>query len=414
MKIKNYLLYKNDSFLVALFLILIYFLITLSFGYLQNLETIIYKSPDTTTYKAVGDWIWGEGDTIYTISRPFLYPFILKLALILGGIYGVWIMQFLFWLIAGILIYKSISLITSSKILKTSAVIIYSTNFTLMLITLHALTESLSVFLISILVYFFVKQLYTKDNKYLWGIIILVTSLLTIIKPTFQYILVLILLYRFIIIIKNPKNSYNLIKRFVLVIILISPVIIQLSIMVHKHDEFTISKIGINTFQKYFLTRVYSEINDISLSQSREILITYDKKQMFEFLINNLSTSLYVFSKDILENLLRGSSYTDIPNKNIFLTLFMKIINKIYFLLHLIILLPFYKVLKNGFKNNNWENVKLIFYLSLPFLFLIITSGITWGQGDRILSPTLPIWLVLYTFVLERYFIISGKKLNGF
>jgi thiamine transporter ThiT len=63
-------------------------------------------------------------------------------------------------------------------------------------------------------------------------------------------------------------------------------------------------------------------------------------------------------------------------------------------------LVPTIIVLLSLFKKRNWDFLETIIYLMLPIIIIILTSGVTWGQGDRIILPILPLWIALYSVVL--------------
>jgi hypothetical protein len=45
--------------------------------------------------------------------------------------------------------------------------------------------------------------------------------------------------------------------------------------------------------------------------------------------------------------------------------------------------------------------------LALMLYYILLTSGISFWQGDRLVLPALPLWLVLYSLII--HFWITGK-----
>ena len=389
---------KRDYFFVAIVLFTIYFLIVISFDYLHLNETMFW-APDSLTYRAVGNWIFGIENTEKTISRPFFYPLMLNLSRSFGGIYGIWIYQFLIWLLSGILLYHSIKKATNNIKLSIIGILIFSSNLTLMFLTLHALTEVTVTFLLTLLIYVYcIKKSYKVTH--FWFLIIFIISLLTVTKPVYIYLLYSVLLYRIIVLILNfTKSRYKLIL-VIYTVLSLSPVIVQFSIMKVKHNEFIISKIGFYTAQDYYLPNVYSEVNNVNIDEARKHVSSFNGNEMVKYLITHYKASIYTYFKDIVENFLKGSGFTDLPHKQTLLTTYMKIINKVYFLIHVLMILPCIIVLRSLVKKRDWDNLEIVLFLVVVFIIIIFSSGVTFGQGDRILLPSLPIWITLYSLVL--------------
>lgn len=405
------LLRKNHLITLSVLLVTIYLLIILSFNYFDLSKTMFW-APDTYTYQAVGNWLFGIENTNKTISRPFFYPLVLNLSRSFGGVYGIWMIQVVFWVSSGLILYHSIKKVTNKFSLSLIGLIIFASNLTLMLLTLHALTEVTVTLLTTTLLALIVNKEKFKETNY-WFLIILNVSILTVTKPVYVYVLYIVLLYRIpIIVIAIIKKKLKL--KFLLYIFLaLFPVLIQLSIMKVKHNEFTISKIGIFTLQDYFLLRVYREVNNISLLEAREHINTFSQDEMFEYFTKHLDATIKTYFLTVTENLLKGSAFTDHPMRHPKLTLCMKIINKVYFVIHILFILPTIMILFRFFITRNWEDFEKIISLLVPILIIIFTSGITWGQGDRIVLPSLPLWIALYLMIVSVILqIIRKKKLH--
>lgn len=202
---------KREYFIVSLLLISFYFSIILSFGYFHKLNDIMFWSPDSQTYRAVGNWLCGLDKTNTTLDalliRPFFYPLFLNLSRSFGGVYGVWFFQFLMWVSGGLLIYYVVKNNTGSAILALGSSLIYGSNLTLILITLHALTETMTTFLLAILV-FLISDV-RQHQKVYWPLVIFVTALLTVTKPVYVLLLIGVLGYWFYLLIQDIYYKKN-------------------------------------------------------------------------------------------------------------------------------------------------------------------------------------------------------------
>lgn len=396
---------KHDYLVVSLVLSATYLSIVLSFDYLQNLSDTMFWSPDARAYRAVGNWLFGIENTNKTIVRPFFYPLMLNLSRSFAGTYGIWCYQFLLWILSGVLLYQSIKKVTHNIILSIGGVFIFASNLTLMLLTLHALTEVTCAFLLTILIVLIINKQKYKDVHY-WLLVIFMVSLLTVTKPVYIILLFAVLVYRipvFILNILNLKKWKPKLRLLSYMALALCPVLLQLFIMEVKHNKFTISQIGYKTAKNYYLANVYGEVNNMSVQQSRGHISSFDQKEMLKYLLTNYEASLYIYFKILKGNVLAKSYFINRPIAHAHLSNYMKIINKVYFLVHVLMLLPSIIVLIVLFKKRKWVDLEMVFCLMLPMWLIILTSGISFWQGDRLVLPSLLLWIVLYSLVLSLF-----------
>ncbi len=394
---------KHDGLVVSLVLVITYFSIILSFDYLQNESNTMFATPDSHSYRNVADWLIGVENTNSTIMRPFFYPLMLNLFRSFAGIFGIWYFQILLWVFSGVILYKAIYKATANIVLAIAGGIIYAGNLTLMLLTLHALTEIVTTFLIVVLIFVIIdKQKYQTDHY--WLLIIFIIVLLTVTKPVYSTLLLAVLAYRIPALILNiikGRSSYKLLVYFALILL---PLLIQLSIMKVKHDEYIISEIGIQTIRYYYFAEVFRQVNDVSLNEARVYVYesSIDKKEMLKFLLMHNQASIRTYFSILGRNLLSGSNFVNYPANQIYLYSYMVIINKLYFLLHVFMMPYSVVVLIVLFKKKRWVDVQMIFSILFPIGIIILSSGITFDQGDRIILPSLPLWIALYAVALAR------------
>ena len=392
--------HKYELLVVPLVLAGTYFLIVLSFGYLQHLHDTMFWTVDSNSYKAVADWIWGLENTKFTLIRPLFYPLMLGLSRNLAGIFGIWSYQFTLWLISGLLLYRSINIATNNIFLSVGGVLIFTGNLTLMLLTLHALTEVTVIFLLTVLIILIINKRRHKATQY-WFWIIFVVSLLTITKPVFSLLLLPVLIYRIPFFILELKDQGHRLRFLTYLFLALSPVLIQLSLMKVKHDEFSISQIGPRTAANYYLPRVFRDVNHISLAEARKHTKDFDRKEIFEYLLTHHQSSLRTYLITLKENVAAESNFINRPDTHSRLFRYMKLTNEGYLFLHILMLPPSILVLMTLFKRRNWADLEMVIFLMYSGLIIVLTSGITFSQGDRIVLPSLPLWIVLYSIILS-------------
>jgi hypothetical protein len=400
---------KYDYLVVVIFLLLIYLAIVLPFGYYKNQSVLLFSSNDAQSYRSVADWILGASDTVNPLIRPVLYPFLLVVTGAVKNHYGIWGFQVLSWLLSGALLYQAVKSSTKNTLLSIAAVFLFAGNFTLLLLTLHALTEVTVVLLLSILVTVVLNKP-RLGNRIYWLLTLFILSLLTITKPTFIPLWIALFIYRFVDLLLHlykRKLDWKSPLYFVLASL---PVIIQLLLMEINFHEFTISNIGSITLKTYFLARVYGLVNSLPLGQARQNTAAWSALPIFDFVLRHFGVSLSTYIATILDNILSHSNFTNSPAPNIYLNVYMRLVNILYFALHIAMVIPTIFVLVNLTKRRLWQDFERYISLILPLLLIFLSAGITFSQGDRIILPALPIWIVLYACVLSSYFKLRREK----
>ncbi len=428
MKRKLGILGTYDYIVVGSALVLAYFTLSITLGYIQNIHQTMFWASDSRSYRAVGEWLlslghrdptrwcqdvkpvgctnWlsGLGSSDATLVRPFFYPFIIVLAHTLGGVYGIWVVQFVLWLASGILLYSLLKKVSRNIFITFCGTFLFAGNLTLIILTFHALTEVLTTFLLSVLAALIVNKKSFSEEKF-WLFVIFVASLLTVTKPVYMILLLITLSYQPIRLLWTRKRPNP--RSIMYLFLALSPVLFQIGIMKARHNLFSISKIGSFTTKYYYASRVYGKVEGMSVREARMSVRSFSMRDIFAYLIHNSQVSLSIYLEDIKENILTKSNFID-PKKHLISFYYMKALNKIYYQLHLV-MLPLVFILSViliiKYKQNKYfrERLEQILYLLFPFLLTLMTSGITFWQGDRIILPSLPLWIILYTLTLSTY-----------
>jgi hypothetical protein len=129
-------------------LCIVYAVCIVSFGYTSKIPETMFWYNDSHTYLAVADWIGSGTPTPYTGTRPFLYPLLILLPYRLAGAYGIWCLQTAMWVASGTMLFTAVIRLSRSIWIASAGTLFFAANVTLMLLTLHALTEVTAVFLL--------------------------------------------------------------------------------------------------------------------------------------------------------------------------------------------------------------------------------------------------------------------------
>lgn len=389
----------------------IYVFIMLYFHYGYFVNETMFQSIDARSYNNVADWLLDKIDhTGYTSIRPFLYPLFIAITKSIAGINGIWIFQFFLWLSSGILIFSGLKRLTLPTYLCVITSILFYSNVSLVLLTIHALSEVTTTFFICFYLYVIVMKDKIKKENF-WGYLILASSLLTIIRPVFQILLLVNLIYVGVMVFRqkylNRKSFY--LKIFLALI----PIFIQLLIMKTEHGKFAISNIAAPTLKNYFFSEVYSVTNHITIEEARVQASRFTIGDMSTYLVDNFQYSWDAYWRIFQTNIRSVSGIIDFPKPNPFLHSYMKQVNAIYWIIHLVMTAGVLGYFILMYRRRNKKEMNFLFLTLLPIYIVLFTSPMTFWQGDRIVIPVFPLWLIVYTWILYRLFqeVISRRTI---
>jgi len=293
------------------------------------------------------------------------------------------------------------------------AIFVFATNVTLLILTLHALTEVTVVFLLTLYAALTVHKADLSDFCY-WFPIIFLSSLLAVTKPLYIILVAGILLYKFpSFVAKFLKREYSPVW-VVYLLLALSPVFIQLAIMKTKHDSFSISRIGELTTRNWYFSAVYSAINDLSWQQARDEVQDFSPSDMMQFLTNHPTVAIRKFGTIIVnQNLKTGSNFVGFPTKHARLGKYQYEVNSWYYRAHRIMFWIFPVILVILIIAKQWSEVEKAGLLAFPFALIVFTSGVSFWQGDRLVLPSLPLWITLYSLLLALLWQLLLRKIRS-
>lgn len=372
----------------------VFFLVGVRYNYLHpdNMGRLMFSSPDTKQYREIADWLNGKTANVpaSTRLRPLLYPLLLaSVRRMTDNAYAFWAMQFSLWLSAINLTSLTVYQFTKRNILLIIAFCLMALNVSASVMTFFALTETLTLFLWAVWLWVFAQTNLRDPQTSKLFLLTFLLSLLTITKPIFQIHLAIFLGYIF----------YKHIRHFKLiaaVTVAIMPVALQILLNLNLHSMPSVSDISTATVKWYLAPQVYASRNAVSLDDARQAIASYDSTQTLTYLVQNGTSALAFFLQNLFENLTGASDYISYYPKPY---LFTRVTNIVYLIIHSVFL-PALIYLFLTKTHPLTLTIKLIYIFST---LILLTSGISFNEGDRLVMTALPLWVVVYALVLFSF-----------
>ncbi len=357
----------------------------------------MYSTPDAQSYEAVALWWYGI-PTQATSIRPLLYPMINVIGWTIAGFKGVWSLQILFWIGAGNFLFLAVRNYSRNTFVSFIAATVYALNLSLVAATLHALTEVTTAFLLSILIWLASKHPGKFTDTKFHAKILFVVALLVVTKPLFYPLFLIELCIALVIFIRKKVNITQI--GFLLLASL--PVMLQLSFMKYKHDEFTISKISDITYHQYLVTDTYAELIGGKRNEVDDFVFSWTPHEVDSFTKEHRMEIFLMFAKNIGKNLVTGSPFLTKPimRENKEWSPYTRSYNWVARNWHNLFLwlVPAFVLLYMRRRQNHWMLPLLASFVLTWYIF--VTSGISGWQGDRLILCALPLWIFCYTTLL--------------
>jgi hypothetical protein len=365
-----------------------YALVAFQMGFFSHLSDTLFWSPDSHTYRDVGQWLLGAASNpLESQHRPFLYPLLLGLAEKLGGAPGIWILNLVCWF--GMLNVTAAATLRMTGRLTIAAVVflVLATNASLIVLSFEAITESLTAFLESVWILGLAFSRLPPTRPREAAMLLLPISLLTVVKPQFQFQLVIALVLLAITIWRLRKGRAAL---AVAVVACCVPVGFQLGLMATANHMLAISDSGEAEFKLYYASQVYATINGLpdDLVAARVEVGRLSNRQAAAFLLDHPGTAINTLVSNLHRNLTSGSNFVD-PTQAPLLADTIRNTNRLYLKLH-VVFLPIVCLAI-------WRRRDL--RLLLLYLFAVLVTllpSLIVDQGDRYIELALPLWAAAY------------------
>ena len=373
-----------------------------------NLNTTIsneiaFSTPDALTYLDVANWLDVGVDSESISIRPVLFPMILLISTKLGGAYGIWIIQVIFWFLTINLIFLVIKQLSKSYVCAYLGALIVMTNLSLIALTLHALTEVTTVFLLSAMIFFLVKKIEQFREPHFFHTCLFFLVLLSILKPVFSIPMfcVLFIAFPLFYLRKHLKYPKNILKLFLILL----PLLIQLSIIKTKYNQTKISLISSVTFSKYLVAQGIQKIQSVNLDDAVKKALSFSREQQLNYVYEHFSIYSGLFNKNITDNITGRATFLLYPkgHENYRLAKYMEIYNKTTLKVHYVFMILILPLLLVFLKKKNYLILIFLIFLYTLGVYYVIVTGISFWQGDRLTLPAITIWACVYPFILFYY-----------
>jgi 4-amino-4-deoxy-L-arabinose transferase-like glycosyltransferase len=369
-------------------------------------DETMFRSPDAKEYLNESTLFYTSAVGEFSDTRPFFYPLFLRIIYHSAGVYGAWLAQLLMWLGAINLIYLTAKCITASNTFSFAAALLMALNLSLIAFTLHALTEVITVFFLSLLLYFISANLaQRRSTRFIHGCLLLL-SILTVIKPLFYLpllftVFIIVPLFYFRQYLQRPMKIITL-------FLVLLPLFIQLTIMKVKHNELTVSTISTLTLRNYIVSQVIEEQDQIKWEDAQTKARGFSSGELTKYISDHRQQLSRFYFHNLRDNVMGAPAFLQWPEDHPLLAKLMYTFNKIYFYLHLLLLLPAVIAIWSTLKQKRADGVPLLVSLLL-LAYIIFTSGISFMQGDRLVLCGLPLWIMFHVLTVW----MTWKKYRG-
>lgn len=356
-------------------------------------QKYFWWADDSREYRATGDWLFGRSGETFIELRPWLYPLwvgFFRAAMGPKAETALWISQVLMWLASIAFLY--VALYNSTR--RAALAILGSTLFfsypSALVLTFHGLTETLNILLLTILLW-----LLTTGKEKRWIYALLLLSLLTVTKPTYQIQLGLFSLY---FIARNA--SLPKLKLAGLVALALVPVWVQLVISLAYNGRLSLSDIGPYTFKNFFVAVVHSHTEGLPWRESLAAIEDWGLEEQFGYLSRHPRETIRTYRDNLLDRNLWIGSFFLIGEGNR-MAGFAQSLNALALYAHLLMLpLTLYFLLSPRYRGQK-ETLAIVYSI---FLIQTLVTGISTGQEDRLIITGLPLWIFAYLTTLPALF----------
>ncbi len=386
------------------------FILSISFltGHLQRLgdASLFFSANDAQGYKLIADYYVSFGHSERPPNdllklRPFLFPLYLGVYHLIG-IAGFQLLQLVMNTTSLWLLFVSVKAVTGRPWIAYVSGVLIALNPTFNFIAFHALTETVSIFLICLFI-FLVEQ-YAEDpreTKLFWPAIVL--SALVCIRPIVLPFWCVFMGYYCVASFRTRRASVG---RTALSLI---PLVVQLVIAFAMTGSATISSAGRIVFEDWYFPAVYTQ-TEYGRFISRKSDEAKMGKELFpavpdkiNYVVEHYRESLTVYFRTLLHRNLIDGTYFARPPVNAagsqepfinYVERWAKYLNRLFTCIHVVMLalaLTAVIMWRNlGRRHKLWT----VYYVFATLL--VLPAGLTYNAGDRYVTVADPVWLVAY------------------
>lgn len=359
-------------------------------------DTVLFSTPDAQQYLSTSTEFYHFTQTGASDVRPFLYPLLIRVIHGTGGAGALWFVQLLCWLGSANFIFLALQRVTLKNSFAIAGSLVFALNLSAIVITLHGLTETVTILLLSCLLYVITVRDPQNPLRTIHRVLLLLV-LLTVVKPLFYIPLLLVLaalpFFTFRLYRQQPR------KLFMLVLLLL-PLVYQLTLMKVKYDTVTVSHITGKTLRNYLLAQGLQETEGGTWDEAMIRAQQLAEKEIVHHLLENKKRYAGLLYENLRGNIAAKPTYLLFPAhlEQATFAKFMERTNTVYYYLHLLFLLPWLAAIIIARRSRNNNALLLLLAAGMLNLYILGTSAISFWQGDRLVLPALPVFAVLYPF----------------
>lgn len=414
---------KYSSFKLVVISGIVFLAVFTSLDLFNNIFDVDYIPPDSYTYIESADLLYNQLEPHAT--RPMGYALVLGIPYLFSKspalssfiIYNLFV-NLVLWIATGLLLFSTLKLFASKKASFIATLFFFICVGNVVQIGL-ILTETLTTFILTLSSFLFFKYCKNGKPEYLpWAVGLL--NVLVIIKPGIIYWALIINVLIFIYLIKKYRALS--IKIIYPVVLSFGIIIIQCFSVYQKYGNITVSYIDKVTWYYYLGAEASASSKNISYQQEkiiREQKLSelnweerYDmcKNDLRHQIQNNAGNVHINYFSNIVENAFGYSLGIRAANTSVnsfykgvkhILIKLSQLQNAIF--ISLVILISIYFLL--NFKLLNIA----VFYSLGSAIYIILTSGVSFWQGDRFHLVFYPMLIIVLLYILSVNF--PGKRL---
>jgi hypothetical protein len=265
--------------------------------------------------------------------------------------------------------------------------LVLAANASLIVLSFQALTESLTVFLLSLWILGLSAARLPPARPRDALMLVLPLALLTVVRPQFEVELLIALVLMAIVILRLARGRARLTLAVAACCV---PVVFQVGLMTAANHTVAISSSGETEFKGYFVSQVYARLNGLpdDLVAARSAVSGWSDVHAARYLADHPRATVSTFVGNFHGNLTSGSNFVD-PAQAPTLADAIRTTNRMYLRLH-ILFLPI--VLLALWRR---RDARLLLLYVFAGLVTVLPSLIA-DQGDRYVEVALPLWAAAY------------------
>lgn len=363
---------------------------------LELSERAMFFGADSKDYLQVANWMFYGDETMFTATRPLLYPLLMGIPYALFGVTGVFLLHVACWLITINLTFLSVKAWTNNQAVAWGAAVVILLNLSLIALVFQGLTELVTTALLSILCHHVVSYRGKFNHLRFGQKLLLLLVLLTLVKPSFYYptlFTLLILLFAY-------RKQYRLNpKKLIYPVLIVVPILLQMALVQVRHGSFTVSKIGGLTFTNYYFSQCVQKIEGLGDHQTAIAFSeTMNSDQKTDYMLAHKGVFGVQFIENIVLNVKADPSFLVMKSKQSPPSAygFMRNYNLLSLLVHLAGSALFALLFLMAFFQRNKQVWLPLFIIGGISSYYIFITGLSFWQGDRLVLPSIALWVPLY------------------